>query len=89
MRSEERMMKMKRYFLLLCCLGIAVTANASWLDQLQELADPESKERQILSGTTQVLSSSKDIDYATERTIGEALALERMQRFVRPVDNES
>jgi predicted Zn-dependent protease len=83
------MMKMKRYFLLLCCLGIAVTANASWLDQLQELADPESKERQILSGTTQVLSSSKEIDYATERTIGEALALESMQRFGRPVDNES
>ena len=82
-------MKMKRYFLLFCCLGIAVTANAAWMDELQKLADPESKERQILSGTTQVLSSSKEIDYVTEQTIGEALALESMQRFGRPVDNES
>lgn len=82
-------MKMKRYFLLLYCLGVAVTANAAWMDELQKLADPESKERKILSGTTQVLSSSKEIDYVTERTIGEALALESMQRFGRPVDNES
>jgi predicted Zn-dependent protease len=79
---------MKKYMLLFCCLT-AVTANAAWMDQLQKLADPESKERKILSGTTQVLSSSKEIDYATEQTIGEALALESMQRFGRPVDNES
>ncbi|MBE0502556.1 MAG: M48 family metallopeptidase [Desulfuromonadales bacterium] len=80
---------MKRYLLILCFLGIAVTASAAWMDQLQKLADPESKERKILSGTTQVLSSSKEIDYTTERTIGEALALESMQRFGRPVANES
>ena len=36
-----------------------------------------------------MLSSSKEIDYTTERSIGEALALESMQRFGRPVDNES
>lgn len=82
-------MKMKRYLLIFSCLAVAVTANAAWMDQLQKLADPESKERKILSGTTQVLSSSKEIDYATERTIGEALALESMQRFGRPVDNEN
>ena len=80
---------MKRYLLIFSCLAVAVTANAAWMDQLQKLADPESKERKILSGTTQVLSSSKEIDYTTERTIGEALALESMQRFGRPVDNES
>lgn len=80
---------MKRYLLILCFLGVAVTASAAWMDQLQKLADPESKERKILSGTTQVLSSSKEIDYTTERTIGEALALESMQRFGRPVANES
>ena len=82
-------MKMKRCLLIFGCMVIAVTANAAWMDQLQKLADPESKERKILSGTTQVLSSSKEIDYATERTIGEALALESMQRFGRPVDNEN
>ena len=80
---------MKRYLLICCSLAFALTANAAWMDELQKLADPESKERKILSGTTQVLSSSKEIDYATERTIGEALALESMQRFGRPVDNES
>lgn len=80
---------MKRYLLILCFLAVAVTASASWMDQLQKLADPESKERKILSGTTQVLSSSKEIDYTTERTIGEALSLESMQRFGRPVANES
>lgn len=82
-------MKMKRYLLLFCCLMVAVAANAAWMDELQKLADPASKERKILSGTTQVLSSSKEIDYTTERTIGESLALESMQRFGRPVDNES
>ena len=82
-------MKMKRYLLIFSCLVVAVTANAAWMDELQKLADPESKERKILSGTTQVLSSSKEIDYTTERTIGESLALESMQRFGRPVDNES
>lgn len=82
-------MKIRRYLLIFCSLAVAATANAAWLDELQKLADPESKERKILSGTTQVLSSSKEIDYATERTIGEALALESMQRFGRPVDNES
>lgn len=79
---------MKRYLLILCFLAVAVTSSAAWMDQLQKLADPESKERKILSGTTQVLSSSKEIDYTTERTIGEALALESMQRFGRPVANE-
>lgn len=81
-------MKRRRFLLLFCCLFVAVTANAAWLDQLQKLADPESKERKILTGTTQVLSSGKEIDYEAERTIGEALALESMQRFGRPVDNE-
>ncbi|MDZ4186348.1 MAG: M48 family metallopeptidase [Desulfuromonadales bacterium] len=80
---------MKRYLLILCFLAVAVTASAAWMDQLQKLADPESKERKILSGTTQVLSSSKEIDYITERTIGEALALESMQRFGKPVAKET
>ena len=70
------------------CL-VAGTVSASWLeDSLQKLADPASKERKILSGATQVLSSAKDVDYSTERTIGESLALEGLQRFGMPVNNE-
>jgi predicted Zn-dependent protease len=42
----------------------------------------------MFSGATQVLSSSKEIDYKTERTIGESLALEGLQIFGNPVKNE-
>lgn len=80
---------MKKYLLMVLCLAVATTVNAGWKDELQKLADPKSKERKILSGSSQVLSSSREIDYATERSIGEALALESMQRFGRPIDNEN
>jgi predicted Zn-dependent protease len=64
-------------------------ARADFFKELQKLADPASKERKILSGTTQVLSSAKEMDYPTERVIGESLALEGLQRFGKPVSNES
>ena len=67
----------------------AASASANFLDKLQKLTNPESKESQILSGATQVLSSSKEVDYNTERIIGESLALEGLQRFGNPVKNES
>ena len=80
-----------RHVLLLVLLALSVSASsasAGFLDKIQKLADPESKERKIFSGATQVLSSSKDIDYPTERIIGESLALEGLQRFGNPVKNE-
>jgi len=64
------------------------TARADLFKMLDKLVDPESKESKILSGATQVLSSSQDMDYPTERTIGESLALEGLQRFGKPVNNE-
>lgn len=64
------------------------TAMAGLLDTLQQIVNPESKEGKILSGATQVLSSAKEMDYPTERTIGESLALEGLQRFGKPVTNE-
>ncbi|MHB8123215.1 MAG: M48 family metalloprotease [Desulfuromonadaceae bacterium] len=81
-----------RQLLLFVLLALAVSASsasAGFFDKLQNFADPESKERKIFSGATQVLSSSKDIDYPTERIIGESLALEGLQRFGNPVKNES
>lgn len=75
-------------FVLLALSVSASSASAGFLDKLQKFADPESKERKIFSGATQVLSSSKDIDYPTERVIGESLALEGLQRFGNPVKNE-
>jgi predicted Zn-dependent protease len=64
------------------------SASAGLFDDLQKIMDPDSKERKIISGATQVLSSAKDMDYPTERTIGESLALESLQRFGKPVSNE-
>ncbi|GAM09840.1 beta-barrel assembly-enhancing protease [Geobacter sp. OR-1] len=65
------------------------TAMAGLFDELQKFVDPNTKEGKILSGATQVLSSAKEIDYPTERTIGESLALEGLQRFGRPMANEN
>ncbi len=67
----------------------ATSASAGFFDVLQEVLKPDSKEGQILSGATQILSSSQEIDYPTERVIGEGLALEGLQRFGNPVKNEA
>lgn len=64
-------------------------AQAGFFDELIELADPNSKNGKILAGATQVLSSSQEMDYATECTIGESLALEGLQRFGLPVNDEA
>jgi predicted Zn-dependent protease len=63
--------------------------SAGWKDKLKNLGTPDSRENRILSGTTQVLSSQKEMSYGTERTIGESLALESLQRFGKPVNKES
>jgi predicted Zn-dependent protease len=79
-------------YLLLCAFLIASVSNASaasFFDKVQRFANPDSKESKIFSGATQVLSSSKEIDYKTERVIGESLALESLQRFGNPVKSES
>lgn len=92
MRNREDAMKKISLglgvIMLLGTLGCG-NALAGWADELQKLADPASKERKILSGATQVVSSSKEIDYPTERTIGESLALEGLQRYGKPVSNEA
>jgi predicted Zn-dependent protease len=64
-------------------------AQAGFFDELVELADPNSKNGKIFAGATQVLSSSQEMDYATECTIGESLALEGLQRFGLPVNDET
>ncbi|MEI6206611.1 MAG: M48 family metalloprotease [Desulfuromonadales bacterium] len=81
---------MKKIFsaaLLSVLLGCG-SASADLLDNLQKIVDPNTKEGKIISGATQVLSSAKEMDYPTERTIGESLALESLQRFGKPVVNE-
>jgi len=81
---------MKRVYLAILILLITVgTAQADFFRELEKFTNPESKEGKILSGATQVISSSKEMDYATERTIGESLALEGLQRFGKPVSKEA
>lgn len=70
-------------------LAAAPAFSAGFLDAVQGVLRPDSKEGKILSGATQLLSSAKEIDYDTERTIGESLALEGLQRFGTPVKNEA
>ncbi|MDD2366931.1 MAG: M48 family metalloprotease [Desulfuromonadaceae bacterium] len=77
------------YLVLLFLTVYASTASAGFFDKLQKFSNPDSKESKILSGVTQIASSSKEIDYATERNIGESLALEGLQRFGNPVKNET
>lgn len=80
-----------RFLLLATIIAVSVSAtsaSAGFFDQVQKFTKPDSKEGKIFSGATQVLSSSKEIDYPTERTIGESLALEGLQRFGNPVKNE-
>ena len=54
---------------------------------LEQLLDPESKERKILEGATSIISSTGEIDYKSERTIGESLALEAFRRYGMPVND--
>jgi beta-barrel assembly-enhancing protease len=51
----------------------------------EKLLDPESKERQILQGVGVILGSTTEMDYESERTIGESLALEGFRRYGMPV----
>jgi len=77
-------------FIAIIALALAAApASAGLFDAVQDILKPDSKEGKILSGATQLLSSAKEIDYGTERTIGESLALEGLQRFGNPVKNEA
>ena len=56
---------------------------------LDKLLDPESKESKMLSGAVSLLGSASEIDYKSERTIGESLALEGFRRYGMPVKDET
>lgn len=56
---------------------------------LDKLLDPESKESKMLSGAVSLLGSASEIDYKSERTIGESLALEGFRRYGLPVKDKA
>ncbi len=56
----------------------------SFLDKLQETVKKE-KTQNIIKGAGNVFSSTKDVDYKTEFSIGESLALEGFKRYGMPI----
>jgi predicted Zn-dependent protease len=51
-------------------------------------AEKAEKQRKLFEGITAILSSGAGIDYASEVTIGESLALEGFKRYGLPVDDD-
>lgn len=77
---------------MLCLFGPPATTGDAADEQtprlsglLDNLLDPKSKESQILQGVGAILGSTSELDYASERTIGESLALEGFRRYGMPV----
>ena len=64
------------------------TASLQFAGLLDKLLDPESKESKMLSGAVSVLGSTSEMDYKSERTIGESLALEGFRRYGLPVKDK-
>lgn len=60
---------------------------------LFKLLDTNSKDfkkiKNIVGGATDIIASQRDIDYDSEFTIGQSLALEGFQRFGLPVKNDA
>ena len=65
------------------------TAPLQLAGLLNKLLDPESKESKMLSGAVSLLGSASEIDYKSERTIGESLALEGFHRYGMPVKDRA
>ncbi len=63
--------------------------NLQFAGLLDKLMDPNSKENKILTGAVSVLGSTSEIDYKSERTIGESLALEGFRRYGLPVKSDA
>ncbi len=55
---------------------------------LDKFMDKDSKESKILQGAQSLLSGVQEIDYQTERTIGETLAIKGLERYGLPVNDK-
>ena len=64
------------------------SAGADFFETLNKVLDEGSKEGKILKGFGEVIGSQQEVDYETERTIGESLALEGFGRYGLPVDDK-
>jgi predicted Zn-dependent protease len=75
-------------------IGLAATAlpfalpGSVMAGFLDNLLDPNSKESKMLSGAKSLLSSTQQLDYKSERTIGENLAVQGFRRYGMPVQQQ-
>jgi predicted Zn-dependent protease len=60
---------------------------AGILDVLKDVTKEGSKERKLFEGVEAILGSATEIDFKSERTIGESLALEGFSRYGLPVED--
>jgi predicted Zn-dependent protease len=62
---------------------------SNFFDILKEITKEGSKERKLLEGAGSILESTAEIDFESERTIGESLALEGFARYGMPVKDKA
>lgn len=73
---------------------LLLAAGPAYAFKLFDIIDPDQKNkdiqrtRQVLDGVTGIAQSIEGIDYKSEFTIGETLALEGFKRYGRPVKDE-
>lgn len=83
----------RRSFLKLIPASALLLAGPAWAFDLFKVIDPEGKSKdlqrakQILQGTSSILTSATGLDYKSELAIGESLALEGFRRYGMPVKN--
>lgn len=81
-------MNARKFLAAALALLLLTPALASAAGLFDSLLDPDSKESKILSGAKSVLQSSQEMDYKSERAIGERLAVEGLRRYGMPVQNQ-
>ena len=86
------------FFIVICPLTASVAGEegderiqlaSSLFDILKEVTKEGSKERKLLEGVGSILESATEIDFKSERTIGESLALEGFARYGLPVKDKA
>lgn len=84
----------RRRFIRMAGMASVLAASPAWAIDLFKIIDPEGKNKNLqkakglLEGTTSIIASSTDIDYKTEFSIGESLALEGFKRYGDPVEKK-
>jgi predicted Zn-dependent protease len=92
--SRKNTMTTRRNFLKLAGPLALLLSCPAYAFDLFKVLDPEGensdiqKAKQALEGLTGIVQSAEGIDYNSEFTIGETLALEAFQRFGLPVKNK-